>query len=55
MRRRCRKAPFTTYSDVTNWGNEPTNLMSTLSISFAGTNYQWYHAATARATAELDL
>jgi len=28
--------------DVTNWSNEPTNLMATLSISFAGTNYQCF-------------
>ena len=26
----------------TNWPNEPTNLMATLSISFGGTNYQWF-------------
>lgn len=25
-----------------NWTYEPTNLMSTLKISFAGTNYQWF-------------
>jgi len=26
----------------TNWANEPTNLMVTLKITFAGTNYQWF-------------
>jgi YD repeat-containing protein len=25
-----------------NWTYQPTNLMSTLKISFAGTNYQWF-------------
>lgn len=40
---------FDTYSypaypamNVTNWVNEPTNLMTTLQITFAGTNYQWF-------------
>ena len=27
---------------VLNWANEPTNIMSTLKITFAGTNYQWF-------------
>jgi hypothetical protein len=27
---------------VVNWSNEPTNLMSSLSIAFAGTGYQWF-------------
>ena len=27
---------------VLTWANEPTNLMSTLAITFAATNYQWY-------------
>lgn len=27
---------------VLTWTYEPTNLMSTLEISFVGTNYQWY-------------
>lgn len=27
---------------VMGWTYEPTNLMSTLSVSFAGTNYQWF-------------
>ena len=27
---------------ILNWKYAPTNLMSTLSISFAGTNYQWF-------------
>ena len=27
---------------VITWGYQPTNLMSTLSVSFAGTNHQWY-------------
>ena len=27
---------------VVNWSNEPTNLMSALTITFAGTNYQWF-------------
>lgn len=28
--------------NVTNWANLPTNLMSSLSIGFAGTNFQWF-------------
>ena len=27
---------------VLTWTYEPTNLMSTLAITFAGTNYQWF-------------
>ena len=27
---------------VVDWSNESTNLMTTFSISFAGTNYQWW-------------
>jgi RHS repeat-associated protein len=27
---------------VLEWANEPTNMMSTLKITFAGTNYQWF-------------
>ena len=27
---------------VLSWANEPTNIMSTLQITFAGTNYQWF-------------
>jgi RHS repeat-associated protein len=27
---------------VVNWQNEPTNLMSQLTITFAGTNHQWF-------------
>jgi RHS repeat-associated protein len=27
---------------VLNWTYEPTNIMSTLKITFAGTNYQWF-------------
>jgi RHS repeat-associated protein len=27
---------------ILNWANEPTNIMSTLKITFAGTNYQWF-------------
>ena len=27
---------------VLTWTNEPTNMMSTLKITFAGTNYQWF-------------
>jgi RHS repeat-associated protein len=32
----------TTTMPVLSWANEPTNLMSTLKITFAGTNYQWF-------------
>jgi RHS repeat-associated protein len=28
--------------NITNWFNEPTNLMATLKITFAGTNYQCF-------------
>ena len=27
---------------ILTWANEPTNIMSTLKITFAGTNYQWF-------------
>lgn len=27
---------------ILEWANEPTNIMSTLTITFAGTNYQWF-------------
>ena len=27
---------------ILTWANEPTNLMSTLAITFAGTNHQWF-------------
>lgn len=27
---------------VESWSNEPTNLMTSLTITFAGTNYQWW-------------
>ncbi len=27
---------------VLGWANEPTNIMSTLKVTFAGTNYQWF-------------
>jgi RHS repeat-associated protein len=33
---------FKTSGTIANWTYEPTNLMSALSISFAGTNYQWF-------------
>ena len=27
---------------ILTWTYEPTNIMSTLKITFAGTNYQWF-------------
>jgi RHS repeat-associated protein len=30
------------YMPVLTWQNEPTNLMTTLQVTFAGTNYQWF-------------
>ncbi len=30
------------WDGVLVWDNQPTNLMSTLTVSFAGTNQQWY-------------
>jgi RHS repeat-associated protein len=32
----------TAQMSVLSWANEPTNIMSTLKITFAGTNYQWF-------------
>ena len=33
---------FSGHLPVLSWTNLPTNMMSTLAITFAGTNYQWY-------------
>jgi len=43
-------SPYTTFSTYTfsgtmpvlSWANEPTNMMSTFKVTFAGTNYQWF-------------
>ena len=35
-------SPDSTPFGMYQWDNEPTNLMSSLTITFAGTNYQWW-------------
>src|SRR5437899_8862993 len=40
----CLQFPVYTFGGtmpVTNWNSLPTNMMPTLKITFAGTNYQW--------------